>query len=249
MIDKVAVLIVNYNMAERADAMHEYISRRTSVSHDIFMIDNASDLVPPSVHTNVSIHPHNKQTTAGWLEGLKAAQKNDQYFAYVFAITSADFPEGSGDPLENQYELLQANKNAVGVHPALTSDSTTSWGHLIERGGDQPRRTWMIDNIFSMYRAEWFDRIGWFDKELRYAWGIDLETGWQARRDGRELYVHEGARVRKITNVAYRMERMRMSSSDRERLAGENMAFILEQKYGPHWWTKMTTEFVTEEMR
>jgi hypothetical protein len=248
MIDKVAVFIVNYNMAERADALHEYISRHTSVPHDIFVIDNASDLVAPSVYTNVSIHPHNKQTTAGWLEGLRSAQKCGRYFSYVFAITSADFPEGSGDPLEAQYELLQFDKNAVGVHPALTADSTTSWKHLITRGGDQPRRTWMIDNIFSMYRADWFDRIGWFDKDLRYAWGIDLETGWIARRDGRGLYVHEGARVRKVTDIAYRMERMRMSGDERQRLAGQNMSFVLEQKYGPGWWGLMTKEFITAEM-
>jgi hypothetical protein len=106
----------------------------------------------------------------------------------------------------------------------------------------------MIDNIFSMYRADWFDRIGWFDKDLRYAWGIDLETGWIARRDGRGLYVHEGARVRKVTDIAYRMERMRMSGDERQRLAGQNMSFVLEQKYGPGWWGLMTKEFITAEM-
>ena len=39
----------------------------------------------------------------------------------------------------------------------------------------------MIDNIFSMYKAAWFDSIGWFDPQLRYAWGIDLET-WNDQR-------------------------------------------------------------------
>ena len=247
--DKVAVFIANYNMGERADALYEYIDRHSVWPVDIYLVDNASDLVEPAVNTNVWIKPNNKQTTAAWLEGLKQAKKKQDHFAYCFMITSADFPDAAGDPITPLVELLQQNKNAVGVHPALTADSTTSWTHLVTRGGDDPRRTWMIDNICSMYRTDWFDSIGWFDPELRYAWGIDLETCWLARSQGRELYVHEGTRVRKITNIAYRMERMRMSADDRSRLAGQNMEIILERKYGPGWWKRMTEEFVEDEWR
>lgn len=249
MSEKVAVFIANYNMAERADALYEHIDRHSCWETDIYVVDNCSDLMEPSVYTNVWIKPRNRQTTAAWLEGLKEAQKNGKYFAYVFAITSADFPPDAGDPITPMAELLQSNPRAVGVHPALTEDSTTSWEQLITRGGDQPRRTFMIDNIFSMYRADWFDSIGWFDPELRYAWGIDLETGWKARQQGRELYVHEGVRIRKVTNIAYRMERMRMSADERSRLAGQNMAIVLERKYGAMWWNRMVHEYVTDEMK
>jgi hypothetical protein len=249
MTEKVAVCIANYNMGERADALYEHIARRAKWETDLYLVDNCSDLVPPAANTSVWIRPRNRQTTAAWLEGLKEAQASGPYFAYVFAITSADFPPGFGDPIGPMAELLRADPNAVGVHPALTADSTTSWTHLITRGGEDPRRTFMIDNIFSMYRADWFDEIGWFDLELRYAWGIDLETCWKARAQGRGLYVHEGVRIRKVTDVAYRMERMRMSAEERRALAGQNMAIILERKYGPGWWDRMTQEFVTDEMR
>lgn len=246
---KVAVFITSYNMPEAADALYEFIERKTAYPTDIYLVDNASDIQPPAVHTNVWIRPHNKQTTAGWLEGLKAAKKNGEYFAYVFVITSADFPETTGDPITPLAELLESDPNAVGVHAALTKDSTTSWTHLITRGGDQPRRTWMLDNIFCMYRADWFDGIGWFDPEMRYAWGIDLETCYQARREGRGLYVHEGVQVRKITNIAYRMERMRMSADERSFLAGQNMRLILERKYGPDYWRMMTQDYIKDEWR
>lgn len=247
MTDKVAVFIASYNMPERADALYEFIERKSGYPVDIFLIDNASDIQPPAVNTNVWIKPHNKQTTGAWLEGLKAAQKKDKYFAYVFCITSADFPETTGDPITPLVELLQQNPNAVGVHPALTLDSTTSWTHLITRGGNEPRRTWMIDNIFSMYRADWFDSINWFDPDLRYAWGIDLETCYLARRSGYELYVHEGVQIRKVTNIAYKMERMRMSANERSQKAGENMAFFLSRKYGDDWWSVMTKHYVESE--
>jgi hypothetical protein len=245
LLNRVAVFIANYNMGDRADALAEFIDRKTAWNTDIFLIDNASDLVPPAVHTNVWIRPNNKQTTAAWLAGLKEAKRcKHDYLAYVFAITSADFPDTTGDPITPLAELLLADDNAVGVHPALTADSTTSWTHLITRGGTEPRRTWFVDNIFSMYRASWFDSIGWFDPELRYAWGIDLETCWHARQQGRGLYVHEGVQIRKVTNIAYRMERMRMSADERSALAGQNMRIILERKYGPDFWRIMTEQFV-----
>ena len=107
----------------------------------------------------------------------------------------------------------------------------------------------MLDNLWCMYRAEWFDSIGWFDPELRYAWGVDLETCWQARKAGRSLWVHEGVRVRKITDIAYSMDRMRMSADERRRLAGMNMEIILSQKYGDNWRWRMWNEFVPDDWR
>ena len=247
MDNRVAVFIPNYNMPEKADALYTFIERKAAYPTDIYLVDNASDIQTPALNPNVWIRPHNKQTTAGWLEGMKAAKKKGKYFAYVFTITSCDFPPSTDDPITPLAELLEQDNNAVGVHAALTKDSTTSWTHLITRGGDKPRRTWMLDNLFCMYRAEWFDSIGGFDPEMRYAWGVDLETSYHARREERGLYVHEGVQIRKITNIAYRMERMRMSADERNVLAGQNMRILLERKYGPDYWRVMTQDFVDKE--
>lgn len=235
-------------MPERADALFEYIERHTSWPADIYLVDNASDVSPPAIHTNLTLQ-YNIQTTGGWLAGLKAAKQKQKYFAYIFAITSADFPAESGDPITPLAELLIQDDNAVGVHPALTEDSTTSWSHMIARGGDVPRRTWMMDNIFSCYRADWFDSIGQFDPDMRFAWGIDLETCWLARHYGRGLYIHEGTRVRKVTDIGYTMSRMNMSAEERRRQAGENMAYFLSKKYGDNWWWRMTNEYVKDVWR
>ena len=192
----------------------------------------------------------NRQTTGGWLAGLQASESwHEDYLAYWFLITSAEFPPGDADPLSPMAVLLQNDPNAVGVHPALTCDSTTAWKHLITRGGDEPRRTWMIDNIASLYRAQWFDGIGRFDPELRYAWGIDLETCWKARQQGRSLWVHEGSRVKKVTNIGYQMGRMGMSADDRNYHARANMAEVLERRYGADWWSRMLNEGVSREWR
>ena len=241
----VAILIVNYNMQERTDALVESINRRVKYPHIVIVIDNGSDQQAPSKYTNVKIRP-NIQTTGGWLEGIKAAEPFKPY-AYWFLITSAEFPEGDDDPLAPMVELLEAG--AVGVHPTLTTDSTTSWKHMIDRGTNKPRLTWMIDNIASLYKADWFDSIGRFDPALTYAWGIDLETCWKARRDSLPIYIDERVHIKKVTNIGYKMNRMGMTAEQREQRAGANMAAILSHRYGVNWWDRMTNEYVTEEMK
>ena len=244
-MNPVAILIVNYNMQERTDALVESIHKRVKCPHAVIVIDNGSDQQPPSQYTSIRIRP-NIQTTGGWLEGIKAAQVINPS-AYWFLITSAEFPDGDTDPLTPMLELLEAG--AVGVHPALTQDSTTSWTHMKDRGTGRPRQTWMIDNIASLYKAEWFDSIGRFDPALPYAWGIDLETCWKARRDGLPLYIDERVQIKKVTDIGYTMNRMGMTAEQRRERAGANMAAVLGHKYGSNWWERMTQEFVTNEMR
>lgn len=246
-MDRVAAFIVNYNMSERTDALCQYIAENVKSPIDVIVIDNGSDLQPPSKFTALRLD-ENVQTTNGWLMGLHyadalARKRGTPYLAYWFIITSAEFIPGSGDPLKPLLKLM-SHPNVVGVHPALSADSTTSWEHLKTDGSTSGyRRTFMIDNIASLYRAEWFDSIGRFDPSLTFAWGIDLETCWKARRDDKQIWISEPATVCKITNIGYSMNRMNMSAGERERLAGAQMAEILSARYGANWWNRMLHEY------
>ncbi|MCJ7621298.1 MAG: hypothetical protein MUP64_13895 [Anaerolineae bacterium] len=249
MTEKVAAVITSYNMWERTASLAEYIGTHCSWPCDVIVVDNGSDLAPPYFRTAVRLR-ENVQVTAGWLMGLAyadhLARKHGPYFAYWILITSTEFV--GGDPLTPMCELLMRDPNAVGVHPALTDDSTTSWEHLKARGGE-PRQTWMLDNIAALYRADWFDGIGRFDPRYVYAWGPDLETGLIARREGRTLWVHEGCRAKKVTDIAYRMNRMGMTAERRRELAGQNMRAVFAEKYGPGFWQTVTEEGVAEALR
>ena len=232
----VTALIVNYNMPERTDALVKYIQAHCG-EVEIIVIDNGSDIAKASKHTTLRL-AHNVQTTNGWLMGLHyvdslAVIRGYKPFAYWFIITSAEFTEG--DPLTPMVKLLEDDSQAVGVHPALQQSCITAWKDLITRGSDKPRKTWMIDNVASLYRAEWFDSIGRFDPALTFAWGIDLETGYLARKQGRSLWVHEGARVNKTTDIGYTMNRMNMTADDRKQKAEANMEVVLSARYGKAW--------------
>jgi hypothetical protein len=107
----------------------------------------------------------------------------------------------------------------------------------------------MIDNIASLYRADWFDGIGRFDPALIYGWGIDLETCYKARQDGRTLWVHEGASMKKVTDIGYTMKRMNMTAEARRFLASRNMDQVLSTKYGKDWRKVILGTNITGDMR
>jgi len=243
----VAIFIVNYNMPERTDALTDHIKQYVKWPYELFVIDNGSDLVEPSPYTTIKLN-ENMQTTGGWLAGLEAAERNGKWLAYWFLITSAEFVEHK-DPLTPLAASLGRCDELVGIHPGLTKTSTTAWDHMKCRGMDGVRRTWMIDNIASLWRADWFDAQGGFDPALRYAWGLDLELSYKAREQDRWLWIHEGVKVKKVTDIGYTMERMNMTADERRIKAGANMQAILHSKYGEDWNDKMRSEFVEEYMR
>jgi len=235
-------------MPERTNALVKYIHNHAQVFPvDVIVVDNGSDLVKPSKYTTVRLEK-NLQTTGGWLAGLDSLDQ--QYFAYWFLITSTEFVNwASYDPIMPMVMKLINDTQAVGVHSALTTDSTTAWSHLLTRGGIGCRETWMIDNVSSLYRADWFDSIGRFDPELIYGWGIDLETCYIARKQKRTLWVCEDTKVKKVTDIGYAMARMNMSAERRRELARDNMREVLMAKYGPAWSQLMFGEDVDYRLK
>lgn len=241
----VVPIIVNYNMPERADALAEKLMQCADT--EVVLVDNGSDKTRIADNTTL-ILPWNIQTTKGWLAGVDTAIKlYPNVYAFMFCITSAEIM--TDHIVESLREVLEYDDNAVGVHPALTVDSTTAWKHMITRGGSSDARpTWMIDNICAMYRADWWLKHK-FDPELIYAWGIDLETCYLARREGKALYIDEACMVRKISNIGYTMDRMNMSADERQFLARQNMIDVLERKYGLSWREYMKVQYVEDYMR
>ena len=253
---KTAVIIPNYNMPERTDALVEYIQTHAKAPHDIFVVDNGSDLndmsqvVEPSKYTNVTIKK-NCQTTCGWLTGLEAADKQaeenvEPYFAYWIMITSAGFVEEvSGDPLTPLVEFLAANNDAAVIHAALTADSTSAlMPQMGDRGSGSPRRTYLVDNIAALWRADWLNSIGRFREELTMGWGVLPETCWKARRDRKTIWIHEGTLIKKVSNIGYTMNRMNMTASERAILASAEARRILAPIYGEKFNEKLGHEWV-----
>jgi len=234
---KVAAIIPSFNMPERTNALTDYISHHCN-DVEIITVDNGSDHVHRLEHPQVALG-ENVQTTAGWLMGLHYAdclerKYKGKFSAYWFIITSAEFTDESKDPLAPMVAWLDSHYDAVGCHPALTEDSTTSWTHM-KAVGTGFRQTWMIDNICALYKADWFNSIGRFDPTLEYAWGVDLESCWKARSSGNSLWICDNVKVKKVTDVGYTMNRMGMDAEQRRTLARANMDEVFTERYGANW--------------
>lgn len=235
---KVAIIIVNYNMPERTDSLVETLKKNTKHPHDIIVVDNASDLTDISKYTSILL-TQNVQTTNGWLTGLAYADALEAtfgipYFAYCFVITSTAIRTDK-DMITGMIEIMSSNDDIVGVHPALTSNSTTHWKQMITDGSDSNiYKVGIIDNIFSCYRADWFNSIGRFDRAQTFAWGIDAETCYRARTEKKQILLDNRFLVEKITDIGYTMNRMNMMGATRKQLAYQQMIKILTEKYGDY---------------
>jgi len=244
---KIACIIPNYNMPERTDALVGYINKNCQHVETI-VVENGSNFYHYSTHADVRLS-ENVQTTHAWLMGMHYADALEHkykgsFFAYWNIITSAEFTFESLDPLAPMVEFLEKSYSAVGIHPALTEDSTTSWNHMKSANGLAHgfRQTWMIDNIASLWRADWFNSIGRFDPRLTYAWGIDLETAYKARSAGKTLWICDDVKVKKVTDIGYKMGRMGMTADERKENARKEMNDVFTEKYGPNWKELMYVE-------
>jgi len=246
---KVAVFIVNYNMPEKADKLYEYIVKNVHYPIDIYSVDNGSDLVPPSKYANV-IMEKNLQTMGGWLRAFEEADKKPyKYFGYMFLFTSMEFTKKSKDPISYMIQKLEEDKNAVVVIPALSKDSNIYWEHLKNRGTKNFRQTWFIDNIAPLWRAEWLDKNGRVNGDLRYAYGVDVEMCWKARKAKKSIWIDERIEVSKATDIGYKMNRMNMSAEDRRKLGWENTVEVFSKKYGPNWYDILYNQEIDESLR
>jgi len=101
---RTAVIIANYNMPERSDALARRI-QSFKAPHDLILVDNGSDIAQPAEHTTLRLG-ENVQTTGAWLMGLAyadalATKRGEPYGYYWFLITSTDIPGGRGCPYAN----------------------------------------------------------------------------------------------------------------------------------------------------
>jgi hypothetical protein len=55
-------------------------------------------------------------------------------------------------------------------------------------------------------------------------------------------------KVKKVTNIGYKMDRMNMTAATREKLARQNMQDVLNKKYGEGAVSKMRSEYLTGDM-
>lgn len=256
-MDKVAVIMLNHNMPEIIEH-NVKVLRGSEVPMDVIVVENGSDeewMFAPDYEDDPNLHmvylDYNLRATHGYRMGLSYAKSlealnDEKYFAYFIMTTTGQVLSGE-DPLKPLYDFLKEEDEAVIVQAAHDETSVGFWEHLRNRGTGKPRRVWMMEHSCALFRADWFDSIDWLDPRL-HIHGTDLYYSWQARRDKRGMYVHEGIEMHRHNNNMFELGRAPEGNpTERTRLARASMVNALVPELGEDWETRLMREFVEEE--
>jgi hypothetical protein len=240
-MNKTGIVICSYNMPEAVEHIVSTINYKVHRPYDLVVVDNGSDLVSPSVFTTDFI-PVNIQMVPGFMEGMRILdKKKEDYFAYWLITTSVSFLwEEVADPLDELLKILESDESIYAVQPSFIFENGGSWEqYLTPREPFKPRRIWGLEYSCPLFRASHFNRLGRWNEELTYGWGIASETGYLARKEGLKFYTDDAHPMRKNTQIGYVMERMNMSAVERGELASKQCKDILEPKYNINDYTRL----------
>jgi len=234
----VAIVISNYNMPERADDLAAWFESTTRWPHDLLVVDNGSDKVPIPTRTNLgwrdNVGPAGVWRIATTYAERLARKRGVPHLGYLLCSTSTAIPESQRerDLITPLAALLEADPNAVFVHPAYTPDTESYFRHMVDGGSGGPRRLGFCESQCGLVRADWFHAIGGYDPDFQLHWGVDIDLCVQAQRQGRGVWLHEGVHVRKEESRGYTSGRYEMSAEERAQRALTQMDAILMRKYG-----------------
>ena len=235
--DRIAVILISKNTPERVNRIIKFLGNRNQeVPMDLILIENGTNMFPPSQHTVIKLD-HELDETIVFRMGVNYAHELEKserfrYYSYMFISNNTEIPLQLEDisVLKSLQDILRENKYAVAVQPVLTVDSLTDFPHLVypfikeinfSRGKkleisdsrqllkvtNNPRRTNIIGHDCVMYRSTWFNEVGGFPKELPSGVGVNVYMSYIARLQGKELYMHPGFLVRCLSDISIRIGR------------------------------------------
>lgn len=247
-VNRAAIFVINYNMPEESDGIYYYLKKNIKFPNDTYIIDNGSDLVHPAKKTKIYLKK-NVQMTNGIMDGIKFLRYLPfKYYSYTFISTSTKFDNRSGDFISKANILFRNKERIVGYHPSLTKESRGAFKWMINKGNNKLRKASFLETVCVTYRADWFDSIGRFNRGLIYGWGIDLETGYIARKQNKKMYIDDAIQITKNGGIGYVKNRMGMSLSKRRKNATKNMNSVFRNKYGLGWKKKILKSVKPEEL-
>lgn len=230
---KTGIVICSYNMPEYTDALAAHIIASVAQPYDLMVFDNGSDLAAPSKYTTHR-EPQNIQMVPGFMKALDLLTAQGGYEYYWLLTTSCRFDnEDKRDPLELLLPTL-ALPDTYSIQPSLITDYGAWKDYLAPISGGL-REVHSTDIVCSLFRADHFDGLGRWNEKLTYGWGVAAEIYYKARKAGLRTFTHDGYVMYHDTAIGYRMERMKMPTEERARLASEQADAVLDPIYGGPW--------------
>lgn len=174
---KIACIVLNYKTGPMTDALVDWLKNvETYKNKDIYVINNSED---PTCSSATHTLPENLKFTNGMTAGLEIAQKEGDYDAYYFVCSDIEFNQGN-NVLENLVRVMFSSNDIGVVSPQVNS---FLGDHMAVAAGDFDERIW-LEVTATLYRKETIDKIGFWDTNLTYGFGIEFDYGFRVRLDG-----------------------------------------------------------------
>lgn len=226
----ISIVVINYNMPEATDRHVEFIRSHTNIEHELIVVDNGSDLMPPSQYTNVWI-PKNKDTLGGWYSGLNFSRGD----AVWFLSTSTVFIDTNKDILFEMSSLLKGDTVCV----CSNWQGARAVTHL-QHGtfSDEPHPIKFIGPM-AMWDRRWL-KHNLPDPRLSTGWGTDFEMSYFLRQSNKNAVICPSVKMEVKEGIMYEMKRGHSTLDARRIYARKQMYDVLSEKYGENWKTILT---------
>lgn len=268
MENRVAAIMLNYNMGEVVEQNINYILHSVRYPVDIFVVDqspekqmhwwpldngiNGIDDIACYMKLSQNLHATQGFNLCCRMADAYAEYHDlGEYFAYWVITTTCELnPEGTrtDDVLTPCVKYLEDNPDTAVIQPAYRPDSIGFWEHLKDRGTGQPREVHMIEHTAALFNGDWFREIGFMEPQI-HVHGTDLWYSYQARMEEKPLIVHEGTWIRRHNdNMHQRGRSFEGSAAGRTNLARQSLERFGQGMLGPNWEMRMMNEHIKPEM-
>lgn len=225
---RVAIIVLNYNTTEMTDALAYYLANQLEYPNKrLFVVDNGSRESPRSATHRL---PENLGFTRGMHEGYLIASREGEFDAYWFLNSDVGFEYGN-DVLARLVEVLFSSESFAQVAPQHNSPHK-----FMERAEIEAQPVAYLEATATLVKASTVERVGFWDLELTYGWGVDYDYGYRVREAGLLNVLTNRARV------THKEHKSIADFSDYVTRASAEMNAVLARKYGADWGRIMTAE-------
>jgi GT2 family glycosyltransferase len=225
---RVAIIVLNYNTPEMTDALASYLAHELDYPRkELFVVDNGSREPPASTTHRL---PENLGFTRGMHEGYLIASRAGDFDAYWLLNSDLGFEYGN-DVLARLVEVLFSSDSFAQIAPQHNSPHK-----FMERAEIAAQPVPYLEATATLVKASTINRVGFWDLDLTYGWGVDYDYGYRVREAGLLNILTNRARL------THKEHRSITDFDDYVARASAEMNAVLARKYGADWGRIMTAE-------
>jgi GT2 family glycosyltransferase len=220
-MQSVAIIVLNYNTAVMTDRLADYLSNVLDYpDKKLYVIDNGSSERPASTTHSL---PENMGFTRGMHRGYEIARADRSYDAYWFLNSDVGFEYGN-QVLRALVEVLFSNPRFGQIAAQMNSPHK-----FMEQAVASAQLVPYLEPTAPLIKASTIDRVGFWDLDLSFGWGVDYDHGYRIRQAGLANVLTNRARIthKEHQSIAEWNSYVEQASSQ--------MHTVLNRKYGVDW--------------